>query len=91
MRILTGVTEYTRADDPVPDTEDWKPMATKKKKKRGRPRSAKKSRSATFRLPEELLEKLAEQADTEERSQTTLVRRALEAFLAEDAEQESGA
>ena len=60
-----------------------------KKKKRGRPKGS-PSKSATFRLPEELLEQLAEAADAQDRSQTTLVRRALEAFLAAK-EREGGA
>ena len=41
----------------------------------------KNHKSATFRLPKELLEKLAAAADMQERSQTTLVRRALEMYL----------
>ena len=51
-----------------------------KKKKRGRPKG-KATKSATYRLPEELLEKLAEEAERQERSQTTLVRNALKKFL----------
>ncbi len=60
-------------------------MAAKKAKKRGRPKK-KTSKSATFRLPEELLEALANEAGSQERSQTTLVRRALEAYLASQEE-----
>ena len=52
------------------------------KRKRGRPKGV-DSRSATFRLPEELLELLAEQAGDEGRTQTMLVKRALEAYLEE--------
>ena len=52
------------------------------KRKRGRPRGV-ESRSATFRLPEELLDMLSDQADDEGRTQTMLVRRALEAYLKE--------
>lgn len=43
--------------------------------------SEKKQKSATFRLPQELLEQLAAVANEQERSQTTLVRRALESYL----------
>ncbi len=51
-------------------------------------KDAKKTqKSATFRLPKELLEKLAQIADLQERSQTTLVRRALEAYLEEKKDQ----
>ena len=59
----------------------------KSKKKPGRPKGA-PTKSASFRLPEELLDKLAELADTQERSQTTLVKRALEAYLAEQEDSE---
>lgn len=48
--------------------------------KRGRPKGV-SAKSASFRLPEDLLEKLAEAAETQDRSQTVLVRRALEAYL----------
>jgi len=50
------------------------------KKRPGRPKGS-PTKSASFRLPEGLLEKLAATADAQERSQTTLVRRALEAYL----------
>ena len=39
------------------------------------------NKSASFRLPKNLLDKLADAASDQERSQTTLVRRALEAYL----------
>jgi predicted DNA-binding protein len=55
----------------------------KRKKKRGRPKGA-ETKSASFRLPEDLLEKLAEAADSQDRSQTTLVRRAIEAYLEQE-------
>ena len=54
----------------------------KKQGKRGRPKGS-PTKSASFRLPEALLAKLADSAKTQDRSQTTLVRRALEAYLAE--------
>jgi predicted DNA-binding protein len=57
----------------------------KSKKKPGRPKGA-PTKSASFRLPEELLEKLADLAENQERSQTTLVKRALEAYLADQEE-----
>ncbi len=52
----------------------------RRKKKRGRPKGV-ETKSASFRLPEELLEKLAEAAESQDRSQTTVVRRAIEAYL----------
>ena len=58
----------------------------KDKKPRGRPKGS-PARSATFRLPQELLEKLAGAAEAQDRSQTVLVRRALEAYLAEKDEE----
>jgi predicted DNA-binding protein len=51
-------------------------------KGRGRPKGS-PSKSATFRLPQELLAKLAEAASSQDRSQTILVRRAIEAYLEE--------
>ncbi len=56
-------------------------MAQANQKQKGRPKK-KTNKSATFRLPQELLDQLAAEADEQERSQTTLVRRALEAYLA---------
>jgi len=53
-----------------------------RKKGPGRPKGA-PSKSASFRLPEGLLEKLASMAKKQERSQTTLLRRALEEYLKE--------
>ena len=52
------------------------------KAQRGRPKGS-PHKSASFRLPQELLDQLAEAADAQDRSQTTLVRRALESFLAQ--------
>ena len=49
-------------------------------KQRGRPKGP-DNKSASFRLPTELLELLAKEASTQDRTQTTLVRRALEAYL----------
>ncbi len=57
-------------------------MAQGNQNRRGRPKKKKTNKSATFRLPQELLDQLAAEADSQERSQTTLVRRALEAYLA---------
>jgi predicted DNA-binding protein len=54
--------------------------SNKNKKKRGRPKGI-ETKSASFRLPEDLLEKLAEAAESQDRSQTTVVRRAIEAYL----------
>lgn len=62
-------------------------MAEEKESGRGRPKK-KKSKSATFRLPQELLDQLAAEADAQERSQTTLVRRALEAYLAQQSDED---
>ena len=57
-------------------------MAKKKtKKKPGRPKKGPAKKSATFRLPEELLIKLAAAAEEQERAQATLVRRAIEFYL----------
>lgn len=53
-----------------------------KKTKPGRPKGS-PTKSASFRLPEDLLEKLQETAEGQDRSQTTIVRRALERFLSE--------
>ena len=65
--------------------------AQTKKKRPGRPRKGPPQKSASWRLPEGLLEKLAAVADAQDRSQTTLVRRALEAYLAEqEKEKEKG-
>ncbi len=64
-------------------------MVQENDKKRGRPKKKKTNKSATFRLPPELLDQLAAEADAQERSQTTLVRRALEAYLKkQEAEQQ---
>lgn len=60
-------------------------MAQENEKRRGRPKKKKTNKSATFRLPQELLDQLAAEADAQERSQTTLVRRALEAYLKKQA------
>jgi len=57
-------------------------MARAQQTGRGRPKGS-PSKSATFRLPKELLEKLAEAAASQDRSQTILVRRAIEAYLKE--------
>ncbi len=61
------------------------------KKKRGRPKG-KASKSATFRLPEGVLEQLLEQSELEERSQTIIVKRALEAYFKaqEEGEEDEG-
>jgi predicted HicB family RNase H-like nuclease len=59
------------------------------KPRRGRPKGA-ANRSATFRLPVELLEELARQAHDQERSLTTLVKRALESYLKENPEAGGG-
>jgi predicted DNA-binding protein len=59
-------------------------MKAGKPKGPGRPKGA-PAKSASFRLPEELLAKLAEISRKQDRSQTTLVKRALEAYLAEHA------
>lgn len=56
-------------------------MAQANRNRKGQPKK-KTNKSATFRLPQELLDQLAAEADEQERSQTTLVRRALEAYLA---------
>ena len=53
-----------------------------KKAKPGRPKGS-PTKSASFRLPEDLLAKLQLAADVQDRSQTTIVRRALERFLKE--------
>ena len=76
---------FSRRQLPSPLSYRLTVMAAKKAKKRGRPKK-KTSKSATFRLPEELLEALANEAGSQERSQTTLVRRALEAYLASQEE-----
>ncbi len=57
------------------------------KKPRGRPKGT-PSRSATFRLPTELLQKLAEAAASQDRSQTIIIRRAIEAYLAANKEKD---
>ncbi len=62
-------------------------MAQANQNRKGRPKK-KTNKSATFRLPQELLDQLAAEADEQERSQTTLVRRALEAYLANQAEED---
>ncbi len=59
------------------------------KEKRGRPKGT-PTKSATFRLPEELLRQLAEAANSQDRSQTILVRRAIEAYLEKRKEEEQG-
>ena len=63
-------------------------MARANQNRKGRPKKKTTSKSATFRLPQELLDQLAAEADEQERSQTTLVRRALEAYLANQAEED---
>lgn len=54
----------------------------KRKKKPGRPPGKGDTTSTTFRLPKDLLEKLHKAAEAQDRTQTAIVRRALEAFLA---------
>jgi predicted DNA-binding protein len=62
-------------------------MRPTKSRSPGRPKGA-PAKSASFRLPEELLAKLAEVSRKQDRSQTTLVKRALEAYLAEHGREE---
>lgn len=47
--------------------------------------------SATWRLPLDLLDRLRRQAEIEERSMTTLVRRALQRYLAAEGERKEEA
>jgi hypothetical protein len=67
---------------PLSSPEEVRSMARARETKgRGRPKGS-PTKSATFRLPEDLLGKLAEAASSQDRSQTILVRRAIEAYLA---------
>ncbi len=61
---------------------------TKGRKRRpGRPKGT-PTKSASFRLPANLLEELSRAARAQDRSQTTLMRRALEAYLKDHADDE---
>ena len=55
------------------------------KRRRGRPKKEGDTTSTTIRLPDWLREELAKQAEDEDRTQTAIIRRALEAYLAERA------
>ena len=62
--------------------EEEAKSAEAEKRPRGRPRTKGGTTSTTIRLPKWLRDKLAEVADEEDRTQTALIRRALEAYLA---------
>ncbi len=80
-----GVGVVHRGGEDLPPLERrFDLMAQANRNRKGRPKK-KTNKSATFRLPQELLDQLAAEADEQERSQTTLVRRALEAYLAKQA------